>query len=164
MLLLQQSVQCAKLATLAVNIKLEKAIISQSLIRILLVDDFADWRSGILAKLREDPRLQVVGFAADGVEGILQAKELQPDLILLDIGLPKLDGIRAAREIRKIATESKIVFLSQENDPDVVRAAICAGGDGYVLKSEACRELLAAIQAVMLGKQFMSSTVAGHEV
>jgi DNA-binding NarL/FixJ family response regulator len=149
---------------LAVNLKLEKAINGRSFIRVLLVDDFADWRSGVLAKLREDPRLQVVGFAADGVEAVQRAKELQPDLILLDIGLPKLNGIRAAREIRKIATESKIVFLSQQDDPDIVRAAIGAGGHGYVLKSEACCELFAAVQAVMLGKKFMSSSVADHEV
>lgn len=144
------------------NIRLEKTISSQSFIRILLVDDFADWRNGVHAKLRGDPRLQIVGFAADGVEGILQAKELQPDLILLDIGLPKMDGIRAAREIRKIAIESKIVFLSQENDPDVVRAAIDAGGHGYVLKSEACCHLVAAVRAVMLGEKFVSGSVADH--
>ena len=146
------------------NIKLEKTISGPSFIRVLLVDDFADWRSGVHAKLQEDPRLQVVGFAADGVEGILQAKELQPDLILLDIGLPKMDGIRAAREIRKIATKSKIVFLSQENDPDIVRAAIDAGGHGYVLKSEACCELVAAVLAVMVGKKFLSRSVADHRV
>jgi DNA-binding NarL/FixJ family response regulator len=145
-----------------VNIRLENTISSQSFIRILLVDDFAEWRNGVHAKLRGDPRLQIVGFAADGVEGILQAKELQPDLILLDIGLPKMDGIRAAREIRKISIESKIVFLSQENDPDVVRAAIDAGGHGYVLKSEACCHLVDAVRAVMLGEKFVSGSVADH--
>jgi DNA-binding NarL/FixJ family response regulator len=164
MLLLRQSVQCPKLVNFVSDIKLEKVISNQSLIRVLLVDDFADWRSAVHAKLGQCPRLQVVGFAADGVEAVVRAKELQPDLILLDIGLPKLNGIGAAREIRKISTGSKIVFLSQQDDPDIVRAAIGAGGHGYVVKSDAEGELFAALQAVMLGKKFVSRSLADHEV
>ena len=125
---------------LVLSIKLEKIINNRSVIRVLLVDDSADWRSALLAKLRADPGLQVVGYAADGVEAVLRAKELQPDLILLDIGLPRLNGIGAAREIRKSATESKIVFLSQETDPDIVRAAIGAGGKATSL-SRMLREI-----------------------
>jgi DNA-binding NarL/FixJ family response regulator len=164
MLLLRQSIQCRKFVNLVLNIKLEKAISSQSFIRVLLVDDFADWRSAVHAKLGQDPRLQVVGFAADGVEAVARAKELQPDLILLDIGLPKMNGIGAAREIRRISAESKIVFLSQQDDPVIVRAAIGAGGHGYVVKSDADGELFAAVQAVMLGKKFVSRSLADHEV
>lgn len=134
------------------------------MIRVLLVDDFADWRNAVLAKFRKYPRLQVVGYAADGVEAVLRAKELQPDLILLDIGLPKLNGIGAAREIRKISIESKIVFLSQQVDPDIVRAAIGAGGHGYVVKSDAEGDLFAAVQAVMLGKKFVSRSLADHDI
>ena len=128
------------------------------------MDDFADWRNAVLAKFRKHPRLQVVGYAADGVEAVLRAKELQPDLILLDIGLPKLNGIGAAREIRKISIESKIVFLSQQVDPDIVRAAIGAGGHGYVVKSDAEGDLFAAVQAVMLGKKFVSRSLADHDI
>jgi two-component system, NarL family, nitrate/nitrite response regulator NarL len=149
---------------LILNIHLEKVISNPSFIRVLLVDDFPNWRDCVHAKLREDPRLQVVGFAADGMEAVLKAKELQPDLILLDIGLPKRNGIEAAREIRKVATEAKIIFLSQEDDPVLVQAAMGAGGHGFVVKSHAAGELFAAVQAVMLGKQFVSSGLADLEI
>ena len=129
-----------------------------------MVDDFADWWHWVLEKLRENRNLQVVGVASGGPEAVLKAKELQPDLVLLDIGLPKLDGIAAARHIRKVAPESKFLFLSQETDPDVVRAALSAGGHGYVAKSDADRELLAAIEAVMRGKTFLSPRMTNHGV
>jgi CheY-like chemotaxis protein len=106
--------------------------------------------------------LQVIGVASDGLEAVLNTEALQPDLILLDIGLPKLDGIEAARRIRKAAPESKILFLSQESDIDLTRAALSAGGHGYVVKSDAEDELIAAIEAVMKGKRYVSRTLAGH--
>jgi DNA-binding NarL/FixJ family response regulator len=97
------------------------AISNQLFVQILVVDDFDDWRSLVCEKLQEDRSFQVIGVASDGLEVVLKAEELQPDLILLDIGLPKLDGIRAARHIRKVAPESKIVFLTQEIDPVLAR-------------------------------------------
>jgi CheY-like chemotaxis protein len=106
--------------------------------------------------------LQVIGVASDGLEAVLNTEALQPDLILLDIGLPKLDGIEAARRIRKAAPESKILFLSQESDLAVARAALSVGGHGYVVKSDAEDELIAAIEAVMKGKRYVSRTLAGH--
>jgi DNA-binding NarL/FixJ family response regulator len=149
---------------LVLNSKQEQAISTLSLVRILVVDDFADWRGFVLAKLRENCSLQVVGVVSDGLEAILKAKELQPDLVLLDIGLPLLDGIGAARRIREVAPKSKILFLSQELDPDVARAALNAGGHGYVVKLDADRELFPALEAVMLGKKFVSPRVADHPV
>jgi DNA-binding NarL/FixJ family response regulator len=104
--------------------------------------------------------LQVVGVASDGLEAVLKAEKLQPDLILLDIGLPKLDGIEAARHIRKIAPGSKIIFLTQEIDRDVARTALDAVGHGYVVKSDADGELFAAVEAVILGKKFVSARLA----
>jgi DNA-binding NarL/FixJ family response regulator len=130
-------------------------------VRILVVDDFAEWRRYVLEKLGEDRSFEVVGVAADGLEAVLKAEEMQPDLILLDIGLPKLDGIEAARQIRKVAPDSKIIFLSQENDPDEVGAALGVGARGYVIKSDAGSELLPAIRTVMLGKRFGSRSRAG---
>jgi DNA-binding NarL/FixJ family response regulator len=90
-----------------------------------------------------------------------KAEELQPDLILLDISLPKLNGIELARKVRKLVPKAKILFLSSNSDPDVVRAAFCAGGAGYVLKVDAGGALLAGMEAVLLGKQFVSSSLVG---
>jgi DNA-binding NarL/FixJ family response regulator len=137
---------------------------NQLLVRILVVDDFADWRHCVIEKLRENRSLQVVGVASDGLEAVLKAEELQPDLILLDISLPKLNGIEAARRIREVAPESKILFLSQGLDLDVARAALSSGGHGYVVKSDAGSELFAAVEAIMLGKRFVSHRLADHAV
>lgn len=164
MLLLQQLSQDPRSVNLVLNTQQEQAIGTLSPVRILVVDHFADWRCFVLAKLRENCSLQVIGVVFDGVQAVLKAKELQPDLVLLDIGLPMLDGIGAARKIREVAPESKILFLSQALDPDVARAALNAGGHGYVVKLDAERELLPAVEAVMLGKKFVSPRVADHPV
>lgn len=116
----------------------------------------------MLEKLRENRGLQVVGVASDGLEAVLKAEELRPDLILMDIGLPKLNGIGAARRICKVTPESKILFATQESDLDVVREALSAGGHGYIVKSDAESELLVAVESVMSGKKFVSSSLAGH--
>ena len=93
---------------------------------------------------------------SDGLEAVLKAEELQPDLILLDIGLPKVSGIEAARQIRKVAPKSKILFVSQGLDREVAHTALSEGGHGYVLKSDAYNELLVAVEAIMQGKKFVS--------
>jgi DNA-binding NarL/FixJ family response regulator len=152
------------LANLAVNCKQEGIIRSECLVRVLVVDDFADWRLFVCEKLGENRSLQVIGIASDGLEAVLRAEELQPDLVLLDIGLPKLDGIGAARRIVKAVPECKILFVSQEIDPFVARAALSAGGHGYVVKLDAYGELLAAIEAVLLGKRFVSSGLANQGI
>jgi DNA-binding NarL/FixJ family response regulator len=128
--------------------------------RILVVDDFADWRRYVLEKLRENRGWQVIDVASDGLEAVQKAEELLPDLILLDIGMPELDGIEAARHIRKVSPKCKILFLTQELDADVARAALSAGGHGYVIKSDAEGELFAAVEAVLLGKTFVSARLA----
>ncbi len=99
----------------------------------------------------------MVAVASDGLEAVQKAQELQPDLILLDIRLPHLDGIAAACQIRKVAPDSKILFLTQELDPAVAQAALSSGGHGYVIKSHATQELIAAMEAVLLGKKFLSA-------
>lgn len=103
--------------------------------------------------------MQIVGVASDGLAAVMKAAELQPDLILLDIGLPKLNGIEAARRICKVAPKSKILFLSQEIDVEVARVAL-SDGHGYVLKSDAENELFAAIEVVMEGEKFVSLRLA----
>jgi CheY-like chemotaxis protein len=126
------------------------------------VDDFAAWRQYVLEKLRENLNFEVIGIASDGLEAVRKVEELQPDLILLDIGLPKLDGIGAARQIHIVAPESKILFVSQELDLGVAQEALSVGGQGFVVKSEAESELLAAIEAVMLGNRFVSRRLRSH--
>jgi len=109
------------------------------------------------------PELQVICEASDGPEAVRKAEELKPDLIVLDIGLPKLNGIEAARRIRQLSPSSKIVVLSQNNDLDVVRAAFGTGAQGYVYKADVRSDLLPAIEAVLRGKQFVSSSLKGYE-
>ncbi len=87
---------------------------------------------------------------------------MKPDLIVLDIGLPKLNGIEAARRIRQLSPNSKILFLSQNNDLEVVQAALGTGALGYVYKMNAQKELLSAVDAVLQGKQFVGSGLTGR--
>ncbi len=142
--------------------KQEETIGIPSFVRILVVDDFAEWRHYVLEKLREDRSFEVVGVAADGLEAVLRAERMQPDLVLLDIGLPKLDGIEAARQMPTVPPDSTLIFQSHHNDPDLARAALSVGARGYVVKSDAGSELLPALQTVMLGKRFGSRSLAGH--
>jgi CheY-like chemotaxis protein len=128
-----------------------------------VVDDFVPWRSYVIAKLAENPALHIVGFVSDGLEAVQKAAELQPALILMDVNLPILSGISAARRIRELSPKSKILFVSQNLDVDVVRAALDAGGFGYIVKSSAENELLAAVEAVVLGKTFVSGQFASHD-
>jgi two-component system nitrate/nitrite response regulator NarL len=129
------------------------------LVRVLIVDDFELWKGFVIARLQEQPDLCIVGFASDGVQAVQKAEELQPDLILLDISLPKLNGIEAARKIRELSPKSKILFLSGDADPDVVGAAFSAGGCGYILKMDASNDLLKGMRTVLEGKQFASSGI-----
>jgi len=124
-------------------------------IRILLVDDFEPWRFVVCLMVQKERELQIIREVSDGQAAVHSAKELKPDLILLDIGLPKLNGIAAARKIRNLAPNSKILFLSQDSDPDVVREALGIGA-GFVVKADAGKDLLPAIKAVILGRQFLS--------
>ena len=128
-----------------------------SSLRILLVEDFQPFRRFVCSALRETPGLQIAGEVSDGLVAVLQAERLQPDLILLDIGLPTLDGIEAARRIHKLVPECKILFLSQESSADVVKEAFNSGAQGYVVKAHAGSELLAAVEAIHLGRPFISS-------
>jgi DNA-binding NarL/FixJ family response regulator len=132
-----------------------------SSVRVVVVDDYAPFRNFFCSTLRKNPELQIVAEIADGLEAVQKAEELQPDLILLDLGLPKLNGIEAARRIRKVAPQSKILFVSQESSPDVVEEALSLGPAGYVVKAYAASELLAAVEAVRQGKRFISAGLPG---
>jgi len=125
-------------------------------VRVVVVDDFEPFRRFLSSELQSRPELQVIAEVSDGLEAVQRAEELQPDLILLDIGLPKLNGIEAARRIRERAPKSMILFVSENRSPDIVEEALRTGADGYVLKSDAGREILPAVEAVLQGKQFVS--------
>jgi DNA-binding NarL/FixJ family response regulator len=106
--------------------------------------------------LAKRPDLQIVAEVSDGLEAVQKAEELKPDLILLDIGLPGMNGLDAAREIRKVVPEAKIIFVSQESSSDIVQEALGLGAAGYVVKARAGEELSTAVELARLGKQFVS--------
>jgi DNA-binding NarL/FixJ family response regulator len=123
---------------------------------VLVVDDVDLWQTFVHMRLDKDPSMHVIAVAADGNAAVQKTIDLQPDLVILDVGLPMLSGIEAARQIRNLVPRAEILFLSVNSDPIVVLAALDAGGRGYVLKSEAGRDLAAGIEAVLDGKRFVS--------
>jgi DNA-binding NarL/FixJ family response regulator len=135
-----------------------------SSIQILLVDDYKAWRHEISKVLQARPEWHVICEVSDGLEAVRKTEELKPDLILLDIGLPELNGIEAARRIQRVSPSSKIIFLSQETSPDVVEEALSTGAHGYVYKARAHSELLSAIDAVLRGEQFVTSMLNGFQI
>jgi DNA-binding NarL/FixJ family response regulator len=133
----------------------DKSYLETPTVRVLVVDDYEPFRRFVCSTLGKRPEWQIVGTAADGLEAVQRAEELQPDLVLLDIGLPSLNGIEAARRIRKLCPDCKILFLSQESSADVVQEALGLGAMGYVVKAHAGNELSAAVEAVCQGRQFV---------
>jgi len=134
----------------------------EKVVRVLVVDDYEPWRRFFCSTLRKRPELLVVGEEADGLEAIQKAQQLQPDLILLDIGLPTITGIEAARRIRELSPKSKILFVSEDRAPEVAREALSTGAVGYVVKLDAVRELLPAVEAVLQDKKFVSTSLGGR--
>ena len=126
-------------------------------LKILIVDDYAPVRRVVRLILQVRDDLQIVGEASDGLEAVQKAKELKPDLILLDIDLPTLSGLQVARRLRDDLPSAKLLFLSVESASDVVREALSLGAMGYVYKLRLASELLPAIEAVFRGKQFIGT-------
>jgi DNA-binding NarL/FixJ family response regulator len=133
-------------------------------ISVLVVDDYEPFRRFVTSTVGQQPELQTIGEASDGLEAVRKAQELEPDLILLDIGLPTLNGIEAARLIREHSPKAKILFLSENRSSDIAEEALHTGACGYIVKSDAGGELLPAVDAVLQGKQFVSSSLPGHHV
>jgi DNA-binding NarL/FixJ family response regulator len=126
--------------------------------KILVVEDFAPFRRFICSELRERPEFQIIE-TSDGLEAVQMTAELRPDLIVLDIGLPNLNGIEVARRVRKLAPASKILFVTQLASPDVVQQALSFGALGFVDKSRAYTDLFPAIDAALRNQPFVSSNL-----
>lgn len=131
-------------------------------IRVLIVDDYEPFRKFLFVLLQTRRDLEIVSETSDGMQAVEKAQELEPDLILLDIGLPKLNGIEVARAVFRASINAKIVFVSQESSVEIVRESLNTGAQGFVVKTDAGSELLKAIDAVAGGTQFVSSSVAGR--
>ena len=129
--------------------------------KILIVDDSDRFRQFLVLSLRRRAEFQLINEASDGLEAVERAEELKPDLILMDIGLPGVNGIEAWRRIQKVSPNSKILFVSLESSADVVREALELGAQGYILKAAAASELLPAVDAVLQGKQYLSRRLPG---
>src|SRR5260221_12448761 len=125
--------------------------------RVLVVEDFEPFRRFVCWMLRKNPELQVIGEVSDGMEAVRKSEALQPDLILLDIALPSLNGIEAARRIRKLAPEARIIFVSQEHSAEIAQEAFRSGALGYVVKWRAGVDLLPAIEAARENRRFVSN-------
>jgi DNA-binding NarL/FixJ family response regulator len=125
--------------------------------RILVADDHGIVRSGIKLLLERQPDLQVVAEAADGVEAVEQALATHPDLCILDVGMPRMTGLQAAREIRSFLSDTKVLMLSMHDDEHYLFDALKAGAAGYVLKREADQDLVGAVRAVARGEAFLTN-------
>jgi len=132
--------------------------------RVLVVDDFEPWRRHVTSTLGENSRWQIVGEAADGPDAIEKAARLRPDLILLDVGLPTVNGIEAARRILAHDSTLKILFVSEHQAREIAEAALCTGARGYICKSESGRELSPAMDAIVEGRRFVAARFGGRVV
>ena len=123
-------------------------------VRILLVDDHPIVRQGLKTLLEAHPGWEVIGEAADGIEAVDKASTLRPDVMVLDVTMPRMNGLEACRMIREKAPGLEILFVTQHDSPQMMREALEAGARGYVVKSNAARDLLEAVEAVSQHRVF----------
>lgn len=122
--------------------------------RILIVEDFEPFQRFLSSLLNDLPEVEIIAEASDGIEALEKAQQFDPDLILLDIGLPRLNGLEVAAQVRKLCPAAKILFVTQESSPTVLEAALATGAAGYIMKTEARRDLIRAVVAVLRGDTF----------
>ncbi len=133
-------------------------------IGILIVDDHAILRAGLRMLINAQPDMEVVGEATDGHEALWKAREMKPDVTLMDITMPKAGGLQALEQLRRVCPHTRVLVLTMHDDPAYARSALAAGGWGYVVKRSADSDLLAAIRAVYRGRTFVDPTLAGSLV
>lgn len=126
-------------------------------VRLLLADDYEPWRRCVSSLLLRHPEWRVVCEVSDGLEAVSKAQEVHPDLILLDLSLPRLGGVEAASRIRQTTPGMKILFITAYQDSDAMQTVLQNRAEGYVLKWEITRELIPAIEAVLSGGTFVSA-------
>lgn len=129
-------------------------------ISVLIADDHKAIRSMLGRLLARQPGIRVVGYAADGVQAIIEATRLRPDVVVMDISMPRMTGISATRELQHEQPQIKVVILSGHATSEHVNRAVLAGAHGYVLKNTATQDIIDAVRAVHAGKRFLSGTLA----
>jgi DNA-binding NarL/FixJ family response regulator len=125
-------------------------------VRIFLVDDHPIVRQGLKTLLEGRVGWEVIGEASDGAEALQKSSDLKPDIMVLDVTMPRMNGLEACRLLRKRSPQLEILFVTQHDSPQMMREALEAGGRGYVVKSNAARDLLAAIEAVSQHRVFIA--------
>lgn len=128
--------------------------------RVLIADDHEVVRHGIRVMVQSHPNLEVCGEAADGRQAVLLAAKLRPDIVIIDIGMPQLNGLDATRQIAHADPNVKVLILTMHESEQIVREVLAAGARGYLLKSDAGRDLIAALEALAGRKTFFTSKVA----
>ncbi len=128
--------------------------------RILVADDHEVVRKGLVALLQQQPNWEVCGEAGDGREAVEKTRELRPEVVILDIGMPSLNGLEATRQILKLNPQAKVLILTLHDSDQVVRDVLNAGARGFLLKSDAARDLVAAVEALRRDKTYFTSKVA----
>src|SRR5919108_3509746 len=135
-----------------------------SKIGILIVDDHGILRAGLRMLINAQSDMEVIGEAMDGHEALQKAREMKPDVALMDITMPKTGGLQALEQFRQVCPQTRILVLTMHDDPAYARSVLAAGGLGYVVKRSADSDLLAAIRAVYRGRTFVDPTLAGSLV
>lgn len=133
-------------------------------VRVFIADDHAIVRKGLRAAVEEDPSMHVVGEAGDGESAVAAIQQLRPDVVVLDIDMPKLDGLAVARELTRKGIETGVIFLTLHTDEDLFRAAIELGCRGYLLKDSATQEIVASLRAAIAGQMYISSAMTAKLV
>ena len=157
-------VECSRLSNLprsrASQVLASRGERDSEIVSILIADDHAVMRRGLCAVLEEQPGWKVVSEATNGREAVETAAKLHPDVAILDIGMPKLNGVDAAALIYKASPQTRILILTMHAGEELIQGTIAAGASGYLLKSDAERDLVAAVQALLQNKTFFTSVAS----